>query len=140
MSVYVDSSVLLRIVMGQPNPLTSWPTIEQPIASELIRVECLRRIDRARLASSLPDDEVAMRRAAVIDYLRRFALVPITSAVLERASQPYPTSLGSLDAIHLATATLLREQVEEDLRLATHDAELAIAARSMGFEVDGLAI
>ena len=137
MHVYVDSSVLLRVVMGQRGRLESWSRIERPLASELIRVECLRRIDRARLSANVPEGEVAAQRALIIDALRGFELVPITSRVLDRASEPFPTSLGSLDAIHLATAVLLRDQIE-GLGLATHDLELGLAARSVGFEVDGL--
>lgn len=64
----------------------------------------------------------------------RFDIVPIDHAVLTRAADPFPTTLGSLDAVHLASAVIAREQVP-DLQLATHDAELAIAARAVGFEV-----
>ena len=134
--VYVDSSVVLRIVLGQGARLASWPLIDRPIASELIRVECLRRIDRARISAQLPDAEVATRRAAILEVLRGFSLVPVTTAILERAAEPFPTALGSLDAIHLATALLVRDQVE-GLSVATHDAELGLAARAVGFEVEG---
>jgi hypothetical protein len=44
--------------------------------------------------------------------------------------------LGSLDAIHLASAVLARSK-SPDLVIATHDAELATAARAVGFEVLG---
>lgn len=136
MDVYVDSSVVLRVVLGQPDRIASWTTIDRPVASELVRVECLRRIDRARLAARLPDAEVAERRAAILDVLRGFSLIPITSPILERAAEPFPTALGSLDAIHLATALAIRGRLP-GLTIATHDAELALAARSMGFSVEG---
>ncbi len=55
---------------------------------------------------------------------------------LERAAEPFPTLLGSLDAIHLASALLARTLVD-DLGFATHDEELATAARAMGFRVLG---
>jgi hypothetical protein len=56
--------------------------------------------------------------------------------VLDRAAEPFPTGLASLDAIHLSSALLAREQIE-GLPLATHDHELATAARAVGFEVHG---
>lgn len=56
--------------------------------------------------------------------------------VLERAADPFPTTLGALDAIHLATALLVRHAFE-DLSLATHDHEMAAAARAVGFRVYG---
>ena len=43
---------------------------------------------------------------------------------------------GDADAIHLATACLLRPHAE-DLYFATHDGELATAARAVGFKVLG---
>jgi len=132
---YIDASVLLRVVQGSPDALKSWPELE-PVSSNLIRVECLRSLDRARLMRGANELAIAHDRASVLDVLLRFALAPITDSILYRAADPFPTSLGSMDAIHLATALELREMYA-GLILATHDQELAIAARSMGFEVTG---
>ena len=137
MDVYVDASVALRIVLGEPDPLASWSRIDRPISSELVRVECLRTIERARLALRVSDVAAAAQRAAAIELLATLTLVPVSAAVLERAADPFPTLLSTLDAIHLSTALAVRDQFDE-LRMATHDAELGIAARSMGFQVDGL--
>lgn len=137
-NVYVDSSVLLRVVLGEPGRLRIWPRITTPVASELIRLECLRAIDRARIQLRLEDDDVSVRRAAVLKAIETFSLVPIGPRVLERAADPFPTMLGSLDAIHLASALLVRDEFEE-LSLATHDDELAVAARAVGFRVHGAA-
>lgn len=136
MNVYVDSSVLLRVVLGEPGRLRIWSRITAPVASELIRLECLRTMDRARIRLRLEDEDVAVRRAAVLEAIETFSLVPIGPRVLERAAEPFPTMLGSLDAIHLASALLVRDRFE-DLSLATHDAELAIAARAVGLRVHG---
>jgi predicted nucleic acid-binding protein len=132
MNVYVDSSVLLRVVLEEEGRLRSWKRIESPISSQLIRLECLRTIDRARIRLNLPDEETAKRRAAVLEQLDGFTLVPLERPVFERAEQPFPTRLGSLDAIHLASAIVARSQ-RSDLFFATHDDELALAARAMGF-------
>lgn len=136
MNVYVDSSVLLRVVLGEPHRLRIWRRIDQAVSSELIRLECLRTIDRARLRLRLEDEVVAEQRAAVLEALDGFGLVPIGPRILERAAEPFPTMLGSLDAIHLATALLVRDEFEE-MSLATHDDELALAARAVGFRVHG---
>ena len=136
MRVYVDSSVLLRRVFGDPGSLRMWPSITAPVANELIRVECFRSIDRARILGRLTDEHVSDRRAAIHDALATFDLVPIERRVLERAAEPFPTLLGTLDAVHLATALLIQDDVEE-LSFATHDDELATAARSVGFRVHG---
>lgn len=136
MNIYIDSSVLLRVVLGEPARLDVWSKIESPVSSELIRLECLRTIDRAKVRFALNDKSVAQQRAAVIEMIDAFTLISLDSLVLERASDPFPTSLGTLDAIHLATALLARQEFEE-LELATHNDELATAARAVGFRVSG---
>jgi predicted nucleic acid-binding protein len=136
-NVYVDASVLLRVVLAEGGGLREWRKISRPIASQLIQLECLRTVDRARLRYQLDDARVAEQRASVLEQLERFDLVSIQAAVLERAAEPFPTALGSLDALHLATAILVRPQIE-NLHFATHDHELGIAARAVGFRVFGL--
>lgn len=136
MNMYIDSSVLLRVVLGESGRLNLWSRIETAISSELIRLECLRTIDRARIRFALKDKSVARYRAAVMEVLDTFSLISLDSFIVERASDPFPTGLGSLDAIHLATALLAREEFE-GLELATHDDELATAARAVGFRVRG---
>ena len=49
MIAYLDASVLLRVVLGQPNKLKEWSQIEAAVASALVEVECLRMLDRLRL-------------------------------------------------------------------------------------------
>lgn len=138
MIAYVDSSVVLRFVLGQEDRLTSWRDIDRAIASELVRVECLRSIDRVRVVAGLSDANVAERRAGLLRLLDGFELVGLEPAILDRAADPFPTSLGTLDALHLATAVAIRDQVP-DLVVATHDVALGLAASALGFEVHGLA-
>jgi predicted nucleic acid-binding protein len=133
---YIDTSVLLRIVLGEKGRLRQWRSIDLAISNELIRVEALRTIDRARIQLRLNDTEVAERRADVFNVLNSFHLATLDGLVLERASEPFPTVVRTLDAIHLATALLVRHQYET-LVFATHDRELATAARSVGFRVIG---
>ncbi len=73
----------------------------------------------------------------MLDVIDTFSLVAIGERILERATDPFPTTLGSPDAIHLASARLVRDRFE-DLSLATHDVELAVAARAVGFRVHGV--
>lgn len=136
MTAYVDTSVLLRIVLGEPAPLREWRSIEVALTSELTRVEALRTIDRARLELRLADDEVAERRALVLGTLDGFHVARLDRTVLDRAAEPFPTLLRTLDAVHLATA-LLSRSAHEDLVFATHDGAQATAARSLGFRVIG---
>jgi len=62
----------------------------------------------------------------------------LTQSILNRASQSFLTPLGTLDAVHLATALRLVEASGIELTFLTHDTELATAARSMSFSVKGV--
>jgi predicted nucleic acid-binding protein len=134
---YVDSSVLLRVILGQANALREWSDIEAGIVSALAEVECLRTLDRLRIHASLSDEEITLRREAVFRLLDAMEIVEPTRSVLSRAAQPLPTTLGTLDAIHLATALLWREGAQVDLVMATHDEALAIAAKACRLRVIG---
>lgn len=138
MIAYLDSSTILRIILGQDNALKEWRSITQGVASALVEVECLRTLDRLRLAEGLNDDEIAIRREAVFRLLEAVERVELTRPVLARASQPLPTALGTLDSIHLATALLWKDWSGVDLVMATHDDALATAARASGMRVLGV--
>lgn len=138
MKVYVDTSVILRVILGERGRLTEWSRITEAVTSEIARVECLRALDRLRLAGAMPDRELARRRASALDVLGAFDLVRVNRAVLERAAEPYPTLVRTLDAIHVASALLVRARAPS-LRFATHDADLGVAARAVGLTVIGVA-
>lgn len=138
MTAYLDSSVVLRIILGQRDRLKEWKSVRQAVASALVEVECLRTLDRLRLARNLDDQDVVVRREAVFRLLDEVEVVETGRPVLTRAAQPFPTALGTLDAIHLATALLWRERSEAELVLATHDASLGMAARASGLRVIGV--
>ena len=119
MIAYVDASVLLRVALRQADALPEWRHVEQGVASALILTESLRTLDRLRLRANLSDEEVATRRATILRLVASLELVELDEVVLERAAQPMPTELGTLDALHLATAVLWREASGADLVMAT---------------------
>ena len=137
MIAYLDTSALLRLVLGEPGALTGLLRAEALVSSELLAVESLRTIDRLRLQGALSAEEASSRRATVNEWLEAVDLVLLQRPVLARASEPLPTPLGTLDALHLATALVWRERTQQPLVVATHDRDLALAARSYGFEVLG---
>jgi predicted nucleic acid-binding protein len=74
----------------------------------------------------------------VLAVIASLELVEIDGTVLDRAAQPMPTELGTLDAIHLASALLFRESTGEELMMATHDRALALGAQAHGIRVIGI--
>ena len=137
MIAYLDSSVLLRVILGEIDRLDEWDRIDRGIASVLVEVECLRTLDRLRLQRALIGDKYEALRSAVFDLLERVELIEITRPVLSRAALSMPTPLGTLDAIHLATALTWQDFNEDKIVLATHDKALASAARASGVRTVG---
>jgi predicted nucleic acid-binding protein len=138
MIAYLDASVVLRLVLGERNRLTEWKRVESAVASALTEVECLRTLDRLSRLGSLSADELAERRAAVYRLLEAVEVVDVGRPVLRRASEPFSTPLGTLDAIHLSTALSWRDARTSELTMATHDQPLGTAARAMGLRVIGV--
>jgi hypothetical protein len=60
----------------------------------------------------------------------------LNRVVLRRASEPFPTQIRTLDAIHIASALLVQTR-KRTLYFATHDADMATAALAMGLRVIG---
>ena len=104
--LYLDSSALVKLVLREPETnalfeyLGSWPHI---ISSEIARVEVQRAVRRISREPSL------MERAEQV--LESIHLVKITPEVLSKASLLGPSSLRTLDAIHVATALDLGEDL-----------------------------
>jgi uncharacterized protein len=138
MIAYVDASVLLRVVLRQPNTLPEWRQIERGVSSALVTTESLRTLDRLRLWSQLSDSELALRRQTLLALIDSLELIEIDATVLDRAAQPMPTELGTLDAIHLASALLWRESTGEELTMTTHDRALGLGAQAHGLRVLGI--
>jgi len=135
--LYVDTSALLRLVLREPGALDDLRSCDAMVSSELIAVESARTIDRLRHQGALSTAEAAARQALVAEWLEAIDLVLLRSAVLTRAAEPLPTPLGTLDAVHLATALVWRDRMGSPLVVATHDEALALAARAFQFEVIG---
>ena len=137
MIAYVDSSVLLRLALGQPNALPEWRQIDRGVSSALISTESLRTLDRLRIRARLSDTVIAERRATILNLIDSLELIEIDAVVLDRAAQPMPTELGTLDAIHLASALLWQDATGVEPTMATHDGALGLAAQAHGFPVIG---
>ena len=138
MTLYVDASALLRLVLREPGPIVDLQQADTLVSSELLGVESLRTIDRLRVTGALTLDEASVRAASINEWLDAVNLVRLRPAVIARASLPLPWALGTLDALHLATALLWRERRDEPVRVATHDAAFGRAARAYGFQVSGV--
>jgi len=121
-----------------PASLSSTAVLRRLVSSELIAVESARTIDRLRIQGALTMVEAAERVALINEWLQAVELVLLRPPVLNRASEPMPMPLSTLDAIHLATALLWRDRLGPLPQLVTHEAALGAAARGFGFDVRGI--
>ena len=137
MTVYLDTSTVLRVLLRQPGPLSIWGRWERAYTSEILGLEARRVIDRLRLEAMLDDAGVATAHESLRRLERTIGKVALTRAVLQRAALPMPTVVKTLDAVHLASALLLSERRHVALTFATHDEQQATAARALGFECVG---
>ena len=125
--VYLDSSALIKLVVSEPEStalierLRAWP---DRVCSSLALTEVPRALARARLGVA------AHRRAR--EVLGRVALVDVDGRILATAARLEPTTLRTLDAIHLATALAVREDLEV---VVTYDRRLRAAAERVHIDV-----
>ncbi|HEY4811828.1 MAG TPA: type II toxin-antitoxin system VapC family toxin [Solirubrobacteraceae bacterium] len=119
-AAYVDASALVKLFKAERETeafrtaLADWPV---QVTSELIRVEAIctaRRLD---------DQDVLQRAKAALELIN---LIPVTPEIIELATDAYTPSLRAMDAIHLATAITMREDLgamfvyDGDLHAAAH--------------------
>lgn len=125
MAIYLDSSAIVKLVVREPESLAlrRYLRRKQPlVSSALARTEVMRAL--------LPSGEQAVVRAR--DVLKRLDLVRLNDRVLIAAGRLLPHELRSLDAIHLATASLLGQELRT---LITYDDRMAVAAEQFGWRV-----
>jgi predicted nucleic acid-binding protein len=124
-ATYLDSSAIVKLVMVEPESaaLRRYVSRRRPmVSSALARAEVARAL--------LPLGGQAVRRGA--EVLRRLELIRVSDRVLAAAGQLQPSELGTLDAIHLATALELGRDLA---RVVTYDERLRVAAVSVGCAV-----
>ncbi|AEG44811.1 type II toxin-antitoxin system VapC family toxin [Isoptericola variabilis] len=123
---YLDTSALVKLVVREPESaaLKKWVDAndDRLVSSDLARTELLRAVRRAA-----PEHAVTAR--AVLDAVDLLAL---TTADFEAAAHLDPDIVRSLDALHLATALRLGDELES---MVTYDVRLADAARYHGVAV-----
>lgn len=125
MAVYLDSSAFVKLVVSEPESraLRSFLTRRRTrhVSSAILRAEALRAVRHGG------PEVLALTRSA----LRRVELVAVTDAILDTAGTLEPRVLRTLDAIHLATALALGDDLDV---VVTYDTRMAEGSRLLGLE------
>lgn len=126
MAHYLDTSALAKLVVAEPqtDALRTWLAAvpREPVSSDLARTELLRAVRRVAPGRLLRARQV----------LGAVTLVGVSTALFEEAARLDPTVLRTLDAIHLAAALDLGDDLDA---VVTYDDRLADAALANGIAV-----
>ena len=124
--IYLDTSVALAHLLAEDRQPPDDLWAEELWSSRLLEYELWNRIHVRDLARSHAD--------FVRLLIARVSLLEFEPTVLTRALQPFPMPTRTLDALHLASASYLRER-GADVRVATYDERMAAAAEEIGLRL-----
>ena len=121
--IYLDTSVALAHLLAEDRrpPAELWA--EELVSSRLLEYELWTRLNTQGLDRSHGD----LARL----LLARLAWLELRPTILERALHPFPVPVRTLEALHLASVSFLREH-GKGVTLATYDERMAEAAQAMG--------
>lgn len=126
MAYYLDTSALVKLVAAERETpaLRRWlgGKGRVSVTSDLARTELLRAVRRV-------DPTAATLARQVLDAL---TITTLTTDVFERAGLLSTAALRSLDALHLASALSLGDDLDG---LVSYDERLASAAEEQGIKV-----
>lgn len=123
--IYLDSSAIVKLVLEEPESTLLRRYlygVDEPsrlVSSELVWTEVHRSVARAQL-ESVPDAE---------QQIRELVLIAVSRSVLQSAGTLEPRELRTLDAIHVASALALGDELTE---IITYDRRMQAAATAVG--------
>lgn len=130
MTVYLDTSALAKLVVAEDESGALFQWLSEQTESGEVLVSCdIARTELLRLTRRLAPDRMTRAR----DVLDSVTITTVTTALFEAAGRLDPPELRSLDALHLAAALDLGDDLDV---MACYDQRLAEAARSQGIRVD----
>jgi predicted nucleic acid-binding protein len=121
---YFDASAIAKLIREERESLALVDFLDDPmeaVTSAISEIEVPRALRRHGVTA----EDVA-------EALKGFIVVSVDAGIRARASALEPTTLRSLDALHLATALAIGT---DGLHVVTYDDRLAQAAREQGLIV-----
>lgn len=124
--VYLDTSVALAQLLAEDRAPSPELWTRPLISSRLFEYEIWNRVHSWKLGKTHGDAARAL--------VARVALVELIAPVLARATEPFPTPVRTLDALHLSSIVFLADN-GQDIELATYDARMTKAAKALGIRL-----
>lgn len=126
---YLDASAVVKLATAEPesDALRGWLLERSPLVTSRVST-----VEVARAIARKPESRAARAQAAVHEAFTSVSVLELDAAIASRAADVGPPTLRALDAIHLASALAIGDEVTE---FVTYDARLADAARAAGLHV-----
>ncbi len=135
-AAYIDTSLLLAAVFGEPEISKVWFSWDVVLASKLVSLEAMRAFDRLKILGDVRFGSYANLVAELEKAKSSFYELPISDAVLERAAAPFASVVSTLDAIHLSTAVVWSKSTELPVTFLTRDHQQRRAAKASGLLIE----
>jgi predicted nucleic acid-binding protein len=131
---FVDTSVVLRFVLEGDISLHQAFAATATACSELLWIESMRVAQRLRLDGALSDQDLAEAVSRISTCYASFRVYLLDDEIKQAAAGPFPTVVGTLDALHLACARrCARHYPGETLLVYSYDRQMNLCARALGF-------
>ncbi|MEA2625631.1 MAG: hypothetical protein QOD06_1676 [Candidatus Binatota bacterium] len=138
MTLYGETSAILRWLFaesGADEILELLRGAGKVVCSRLTIIESHRVIRRVVTLGDLVETDAVDVRSILAQAAARWAMFEISPEVGRRAEEAFPVEpVRTLDALHLATALVLRQAIP-DLRMLSTDARVRENAVALGFDV-----
>jgi predicted nucleic acid-binding protein len=137
-ATYLDSSALVKRYVREPGSSAIDRIFRQPgplFVSVIALAECLAALARKRSDGSLPERGYRKARQACVDEWSSIHAVTVSDAVQERVAGLLDGfTIRGMDALHLASALWVRDELGVELSFVCADRRLLDAAKRAGLE------
>lgn len=136
---YIDSSVLVKhYVENEEGSSLASQYIEsnRVYTSSIARIEVLSALSRKYQSGEISLEALSTIKNNFLKDCKRTGFVELENEIVEESQGlVFRVSIKTLDAIHLASAIILKRIVDISYPFLTSDKQLASAAEKEGFEV-----
>jgi len=137
MILYLDTSALVKRYFEEQQSdelICKWKQAEEIVTSSVAYAETVASFYRKKRETNLKEQVIGKILNSFRDEWKSFIRVQVSAKlneVVDQVIERYP--LRGFDAIHLASATLMRKALPEDFLFACFDQRLSMAAKDEGF-------
>jgi hypothetical protein len=125
---------VLRHVLEGDISLHQAFSAEVTACSELLWIESMRVTQRLRLDGALSDQALAQAVGRITECYRSFRVYLLDEQIKQRSAGPFPTVIGTLDALHLVCALRCAGHYPgETLLVYSYDRHMNLCAQALGF-------